>query len=277
MEVQVSRYYHSLSSCIFALLFAVLSLSCAGPGPYPKAPGLTVHTPNERTFYIPSDVEPLQIVISFPAGISDATPIVDIELLDAKGKVVFRRGGRPTPGSPVKIGTQSGQIQTLSPTGVVPGWYTVKVYGEKIWGTSGQFRISGLGPLDDHSITVSFPADTVIRPGKKIRLSWKAWGHSCNPARGYTVMLFRNGSHGVSHSQWILDMKATGSRGAFRLPADIPASGTYFVMVDNGKFCDGTSSPIPLGEHPPGGQPPGDQPPGDQPPGDQPPPSEGIQ
>lgn len=247
----MSRYHQFLSSCIFALIFSALSISCAGPKPYPKAPGLTVHTPNERTFYIPSNIEPLQIVISFPAGMSAATPIVDVELLNAKGKVVFRRGGQPTSGSPVKIGTQSAQIQTLSPTGVVPGWYTVKVYGEKVWGASGQFRISGLGPLDDHAISVSYPAGTVIRPGTKIRLNWKAWGHSCNPASGYAVMLFRNGSHGDSHSQWILAMKATGSRGAFRLPADIPASGTYFVLIDNGKYCDGTSSPIPPGDQPP--------------------------
>jgi len=241
----MNRHALPLSRCIIAILFAIGCLSCSVPRPYPDSPGLTIAAPNERTFYIPSDEEPLPVVVMFPATMAADSPILDIELLDQAGKVVYRRGGPPVAGATEKIGESPAQRQAISPTGVPPGWYTVKVYGKEAWGKSAPFRISGLGAEDDHAITVGFPKETLIRPGGKIRLTWKAWGQSCNPADGYAVVLFRNGSHGQSHSQWILETKTMKTRGTFLLPSDMPPSGRYFILIDNGPLCDGTTSLIP--------------------------------
>ena len=244
----MNRHCLPLSSCILTILFAIGSLSCSVTQPYPQTPGLTIAAPNERTFYIPSEEEPLPVVVLFPDGMAADSPISDIELLNAEGKVVYKRGGPPVAGPTEKIGERVGQIQAITPLGVVPGWYTIKVYGKEAWGKSAQFRISGLGADDDHAITVEFPQETVIRPGGTLRLTWKAWGQSCNPDDGYAVILFRNGSHGKSHSQWVLEMKTMKARGNFLLPADIPPSGKYFILIDNGALCDGTTSLIPTAQ-----------------------------
>lgn len=244
----MNRHCLPLSSCVFTILFALGSLSCSVTQPYPQAPGLTIAAPNERTFYIPSEEEPLPVVVIFPDGMAADSPISDIELLNAEGKVVYTRGGPAVAGPTEKFGERFGQLQAVNPLGVVPGWYTLKIYGKEAWGKSAQFRISGLGTDDDHAITVEVPRESAIRPGGRLRLSWKAWGQSCNPADGYAVILFRNGSHGKTHSQWILETKTMKTQGNFLLPAEIPPSGKYFILIDNGPLCDGTTSLIPTAQ-----------------------------
>lgn len=239
----------SIQSITIIILFAFLilfHLSCAGPGPYPADPQITIHAPNEATFYVPSAVEPLVILISFPDGLTSA--IFDIELLDSEGSVVFRRGGPPVTGPSVSIGAVSGQKHTLSPPVITePGWYTVKVYGDTIWGESEPFRLSHIGPaMDDHAITVNFLVETTFHPGGTIHLNWHAWGDYCDPTRGYTIWLFHNGSHGPSHTHWILEDHAMGSDGDFTIPADVPSDGSHFFRVDNGPRCDGTSAIVPI-------------------------------
>jgi len=239
----------SFMRIIVPVLLMLLTISCAGPGPYPDVPDITVHSPNEKTFYIPNTDEPLPILISFPEGMDPGSFIFDIELIDDEGRVIFRRGGPPSRGPLVTIGTQPGQRQSLNPPEMTtPGWYTVKVYGDTFWGESEPFRLSHLGPaMDDHALTVNFPAETTFHPGGTIHLTWHDWGDDCDSSRGFTVMLFRNGTHGISHSQWLLEMNATGTEGDFLIPGDIPTDGLYFIWVDNGPRCEGTTNPIPVG------------------------------
>lgn len=226
---------------VFLLVLLVLAMfSCRS---------IRVHSPTEETFYVPNVDEPLPVLISF-SGMNAMSPVHQIELIDSDGRTVFQRGGPPTTGPMVTImpGGIEGQFHTLNlPVRTSPGWYTVKVSGERVVGTSESFRLSRIGRSnDDHALSVFFPVETAFHPGESIHLWWHAWGSYCVPEQGFSVTLFHNGSHGASHSHWILADNVVNSEGVFLLPVDVPASGIHFVRVYNNPRCEGTSNIIPI-------------------------------
>ncbi len=248
-------------SFVFVIITAAISGGCGED--------LTIHAPSEKTFFLPTDDEPLTVLLSFPDTWEPSSVVMMMALLDEDGVIVRRQGTIPID-APVTIepGSIAGQARKFNiPAGSTPGWHTIRAWGirrlddgtnEVIQGDSERFFVSQIDTDEGDAgmdVLVGDNGPPTVVAGGAIHtfpLEWAdepfaiAPGFDCSgPDTDRRAMLFKGGSHGISHQHWQLEGEM-GSTEVFTIPADVPPGTDYFLWLSKGPLCNGTSRIFPI-------------------------------
>ncbi len=241
-------------SFVFVIFIAAI---CGGCGD-----NLTIHNPNEKTFFLPNDDEPLVVLLSFP-DTWEPNSAVMMMLLNEDGGVERTQGTIPMHApATIEPGSIAGQARNFHiPAGTDPGWHTIRAVGfrrlddgstETIRADSERFWISKIDDdlgnaglivvLDDRD------GPPTVHPGGEIEVYSFPWGGTEGVPSGFScpdtaprVMLFKGGSHGRSHQHWQLEGDIR-----YEIPDDVPLGTHYFIWATQGPQCNGVSSIFPI-------------------------------
>lgn len=238
-----------------AVLVTVI-LFCAGC----NGSDIIIHNPDESLFFVPSDDEPMKVLLSLPDTWTEGSPVWSIALLDDAGGTILNQGYVPMNGRVVTVNPGAIQAQERSleiPAATSPGWHTLRAVAlrgsegedpEIVMGESERFWISHVGFDGNAGLDVFIDAAMLYRPGDPVLMTLFPYdeisdSYDCSaPATDLDVMLFKGGSHGPSHRHWTLDGAYGGSiTVTVTLPADVTPGSDYFFHIDKGPTCNGTS------------------------------------
>ncbi|THB76334.1 MAG: hypothetical protein D6B25_09990 [Desulfobulbaceae bacterium] len=199
------------------------------------SPTIRILTPNASTFFTAPDE--LYVVAEWmDPTMSGAPPIGTLRVFDDVRTIANRGDGAlVVPAS----GTQT-RVTIAIPAGTAPGEYQVEWVGMPHWGVSEPFFINELDS-DHHGLTISTPhtGDNLVT--SSVDVLWQGWGDACNPDEEYTIWLFKGSSSGPDHRHWVLSRGSSREEETVTLPSDAENGDDYFMRIDIGPTCDGTT------------------------------------
>ncbi len=200
-------------------------------------PSIQIRTPNERSFYTPDS--PLAVVAEWlDSSLSGPPPAGLIELRNRDGVAVFSQGNVAIPVMPAS-GNQN-IVHLNIPTTTAAGEYQIYWEAVEQWGESEWFNISHLGH-DDEGMTISLPVADQTVASSSLRVVWQGWGDDCNSDDEYTIWLFKGSATGRDHLHWQLHSGRSEEERTVTLPPEAENGDDYFIRIDIGPSCDGTT------------------------------------